>query len=133
MKWEFINHPKYYYKTLEDVEFESHLLLGIKFDSKYLNINNGVATVKCGYAWNGSSPKWRFLGLMWGTPDGSEKSTLRASLIHDALYQYGKDANIKRSYADRIQLLEHSNIEFPLKYLYYYVVRLFGHKAFGTE
>jgi len=55
---------------------------------------DGQITVTRGYAWNGCSPKFCFLDLLLGTPEGvvhhhtGRPKTYYASMVHDALYQF---------------------------------------------
>ena len=123
-RFSLINEKGYFYELTRDYEVYISELKGIYFSSDYLKINNGSVIILSGYRWNGASPKWTWLGVMWGTPDGVMKSTLKATLVHDALYQYGKQIGIKRSLADKVL---YSSLElFQLKGLYYVMVRLFG-------
>ena len=87
----------YKYVHFEDVYIKTNLE-GLYFRAEWLEIDNdGKITVKGsnpgGYAWDGCSPKWDFIDLIFGTPDGrldyntDKQITYYASLIHDALYQ----------------------------------------------
>lgn len=84
-------------------------------------------TVRCGYAWDGCSPKIAKIGKLYiGTID--TKNNWQGSCVHDALYQFGmvnefpytkKDAdvtfyNILKKYG------------FKLAGLYYWAVDKFG-------
>ena len=95
--------------------------------------SDGTLTVTKGYAWDGCSPKFCFLDLVIGTPDGvvfagtGQPKTYFASLVHDALYQFLPDGlPLSRAQADRCFLLLMSKSEFRLRYLYYAAVRLCG-------
>jgi hypothetical protein len=52
----------------------------------WLTMRPGEATISRRYAWDGASPKVNILGLWLGTPD--TPGTLRATLWHDALWQF---------------------------------------------
>lgn len=70
----------YKYRLLEeyvhDTRFDfSHLIDGVNLE--FINVTaNGVITVRKGYSWDGAS------GPTWDT-----ESTMRASLMHDVMYQ----------------------------------------------
>ncbi len=94
----------------------------------WLRINGRCLTIPEGYAWNGSSPrplgKW---GIWWlGTPDC--QATIRASLLHDALYQFldHPDFPYSREQCDMafLQMMELG--KFPLAKIYWSAVRTFG-------
>lgn len=99
-------------------------------DYPYCSVKDGILTVKRGYAWNGCSPNYSFLGLFFvGTPDGHIDFNTRkpfayyASLVHDARCQY----HIGSRYdTDRQFLRKLIGIGFPLAKLYYIAVRIFG-------
>ena len=93
----------------------------------------GTIHVLPGYAWDGCSPKFAFLDVAWGTPDGvpnhstTKPKAYYASLVHDALYQFlDDDLPLSRAQADRIFydiLVKH---DFYLAGFYYRAVRIFG-------
>ncbi len=94
---------------------------------------NGRLTVTRGYSWNGCSPKFCFLDLLIGTPDGVVDSntgrpkTYFASMVHDALYQFLRsDSPINRRQADDCFLRLMTASHFFLRYLYWVAVRLGG-------
>jgi hypothetical protein len=103
--------------------------------------SSGTITVMQGYAWNGCTPKLCFLDLLIGTPDGTvyggtgKRKTYYASLIHDALYQFLREASpLTRGDADRFFLRLMQESEFVLARLYWLVVRAFGWLAWhGTS
>jgi len=112
---------------------------GRVFNNEWVSLDEqGLLTVKGrnpaadGYAWDGCSPKWAFLDQVWGIPDGvpdlaTEKpKTYFASLFHDALYQFGKDMDVKRHEADKVFLACLKESRFLWAYVYYGFVRLFG-------
>lgn len=112
---------------------------GRLFENEWLRLDaEGNLTVKGanpdadGYAWDGCSPKGAFLDLVWGTPDGvidpatEQRKTYFASLFHDVLYQFGKQAGVQRKEADRLFLDCMKESGFLWAYLYYAVVRAVG-------
>lgn len=83
---------------------------------------NGVLWIKSGYAWDGCSI----------VPDGPRGSdglpiTWKASLIHDALYQYAiGNGTYTRAQADAFFREALHDCGFAFRGLYYVGVRLFG-------
>jgi hypothetical protein len=125
---------KFVHKT--DVHIQTNLI-GRGGEFEWLKIeDNGKITVRAGnpggYAWDGCSPKWNFIDLTWGTPDGrldmiTEKQiTYYASMIHDALYQYKGEIKLSRKEVDIILKLNLRRSKFLLSGIYYFFVRLFG-------
>lgn len=81
------------YRLEKDFTYFSEHLRGIKFDSQWLIIDDGNVTVKTGYAWDGATPAFYFLGVWWGVwdgPKGKDKkpSSWQATLVHDAMCQF---------------------------------------------
>lgn len=81
---------------------------------------SGRITVTKGYCWNGCSPKFCFLDLLFGTPDGGvyeptgRPKAYDATLIHDVFYQFlGDGLPYSRREADRflLQRLEGSQFK----------------------
>lgn len=100
----------YKYVHNEDIWIDTNLL-DRDFESDRLKIeSNGRILVKAsfqeGYAWDGCSPKWNFLNITWGTPDGmldyrtTKPMTYYASMIHDVIYQFKDEVDISRKEAD---------------------------------
>ena len=94
---------------------------------------NGAITVTRGYAWNGCSPKFRALDLLFGTPEGvvnartGQRKTYFASLVHDALYQFRADGlPLSRAQCDHCFLFLMRESGFVLAPLYWLAVRAFG-------
>jgi len=94
---------------------------------------NGAITVTRGYTWNGCSPKFFVLDLLFGTPEGvvnartGYRKTYFASMVHDALYQFLKDGlPLKRVQADHCFLFLMRESSFRLAPLYWLFVRAFG-------
>ena len=95
--------------------------------------STGRMTVMRGYAWNGCSPKFCFLDLLIGTPDGAVYAptgypkAYYASMVHDALYQFLRtDSPITRAQADRCFLRLLAESEFFWLYVYWLAARIGG-------
>ena len=93
----------------------------------------GLITVTRGYSWDGCTPKFYFLDLVFGTPDGvvdkrtGRPKTYYASLIHDALYQFLPDGlPLSRAQADECFLRLMTDSQFALRHVYWLAVRIFG-------
>lgn len=128
------NYP-YLYTLKEDITQATTWQLVQPFDSQWLHISTeGTITIKAGktgYAWDGCSPKFSFLNLaIIGTPDGhvdyrtGKPYTYKASLVHDALYQYLDTVPVPKAEVDKLfyQMLG----DFTLARVYFWAVRLFG-------
>ncbi|MFI4924217.1 MAG: hypothetical protein ACHQJ7_03635 [Vicinamibacteria bacterium] len=94
---------------------------------------NGAITVTRGYTWNGCSPKFFVLDLLFGTPEGvvnartGQRKTYYASMVHDALYQFLADGlPLTRVQADHCFLFLMRESSFRLASLYWLFVRAFG-------
>ena len=119
-------------------------IMGREFDSQRMKLEkDGTLTVKAtpttGFAWDGCTPKIAFLDLVWGVPDGvvdhntEKRKAYYASLYHDVLYQFGKQAGVKRKEADDLffEILKESR--FFWRHIYYVAVRLFGGLLYGRR
>jgi len=85
------------------------------------------------YSWDGCSPKFFFLDIYIGTPDGvkheetQKPKTYYASLFNDALYQfYRKNGPYTIKDADIIFWKLMRKYDFKLTTVYYHAVRIFG-------
>ena len=112
-------------------------LIGRVYENEWLKIDDdGKIIVRGsntdGYAWDGCSPKWNFIDLIWGTPDGrldfktEQQITYYASMIHDVLYQFKSEIKLSRKEVDIIFKLNLRKSKFKLSGIYYFFVRLFG-------
>jgi len=112
----------------EDVAFED------KTGIRRLELRtNGEITVLKDYAWDGCTPKFCLIDIVFGIPDGvvhektKKPKTFYASLIHDALYQFLDDGlPLRRKDADQCFLMLMRESDFALSRIYYWAVRLFG-------
>jgi hypothetical protein len=131
----------YKYVHHEDVHIKTNII-DRPFANEWLRIDNdGTITVLAsregGYAWDGCSPKWHFLDLMFGTPDGrfdhtTEKQiTYYASMFHDVMYQFKEQIPLSRLEADIIFQLNLMKAKFLLQALYFFGVRTGGRFSKG--
>lgn len=104
----------YNYKAKVDYWLFVPELSGCNYRDDYFDCTYGHITIKKGYCWNGCT----------AAPDTPK--TYIASMVHDSLYQYGKQLNLKRIVADKWfrHLLKRESFKFSS--LYYWGVRLFG-------
>jgi hypothetical protein len=82
---------KYKFVLTSKLEVKINMSLGNVdfFDGRgkiRLSFNNDIITVHQRYAWDGASPKVKLFGQWIGTPDFH--STIAATCIHDALFQF---------------------------------------------
>ncbi|MGB0521738.1 MAG: hypothetical protein ACPGJS_02200 [Flammeovirgaceae bacterium] len=112
-------------------------LLGREFENEWLKIAaDGKISLRCskdrGYAWDGCSPKWNFIHLMWGTPDGkldyrTEKPiTYYSSMFHDVIYQFKSEVPISRKESDILFKIMLQDAKFMWWSVYGFAVRTFG-------
>jgi len=124
-----------YTTTKEEVRFFKELK-NVNFESEWLTIREGFATIKKGYSWNGASPKIKVFGKIYGTWDGAKNEAKYATLWHDVFYQYSKELKklkISRLYADVNFYLDLVCRNFKLPMLYFFAVRLFGWITWGMQ
>ena len=125
------------YKITEPFVYNTDVI-GYEFNSEWLTIDkNGVMVVWASedknYAWDGCTPKFSiFDQFVIGTFDGYKNYKMklpitgRASLIHDALYQYLDTIPFAKVHADKIFRDELIASGFWLWPVYYFMVRVFG-------
>lgn len=96
-------------------------------------MQDGRVEIMKGYAWDGCTPKFCFLDILFGIPDGAVDSatgkpkTYYASLVHDALCQFQPaDLPLNRTQVDKCFLLLMQETNFRLRYIYYAAARIFG-------
>jgi len=96
-------------------------------------LSDGHIIVMKDYCWDGCTPKFCFLDVLFGTREGAivkkigTPKTWDASLVHDALCQFlPADLPLKQSQVDSIMLELLKKRGFALSYFYYGAVRLFG-------
>ena len=138
---------KYVHK--EPFHYYAEILDGRYFDGEWLSITYGLITINgyyvChgnGYAWDGCTPKWNFLQITWGMFDGKVKRfgkgdykpmTYYASMVHDCLCQFKREAPVTRKEADLIFYQMLKDAGFMWAWLYYVGVRAFGWVFMGWK
>ena len=132
-------------KVERPVQYQCHVE-NHEFDSEWISLaKDGTVTIHASknrpYAWDGCTPKF-IIGnkqFILGTPDGYKDIhmefpiTGKASLIHDAFYQYLHVIPITKIEVDRIfkDILKSGG--FALWLIYYIAVRLFGGRFVKQE
>ena len=122
----------YKFTLEEEFTFKTPLLNGYHFNSEWVCIDDGWMIIRQGYSWDGCSPKFEFLDMFPGTPDGktdpktNKPITYYASGIHDALYQYKRELKVPRHIADLIFFVMLVEVGFSMSLVYYLAVRAFG-------
>ena len=100
----------YKYKLDKPLRLHSKELQGYFFNNEWISIVNGYITIREGYSWNGCTL----------APDF--ETTLDASCVHDAMYQFELDKELSdKTFYD---LLKQNKFIFAK--IYYISVRLFG-------
>jgi len=96
-------------------------------------LSDGHIIVMAGYCWDGCTPKFCFMDVLLGTPEGAilrkigTPKTWDASLIHDALCQFlPAEMPLTQKEIDDCMLELLQMRGFALSYFYYGAVRLFG-------
>ncbi len=128
----------YLYCIKEDYPYKSSIT-GCQFENEWFKLEpDGTITVKgtngLGYAWDGCSPKWKYKGMYFGTPEAvlnnetRQSKTYYASLIHDIFYQFSNEIKriIRRREADEEFYRVLKRDEFEIARLYFWGVRSFG-------
>jgi hypothetical protein len=128
---------RWLFKLDHNTFYNQDVIIGVSFENERLKISSdGEIMIKASrtqpFTWDGNTPKWNILDIVVGTPDGvvhtlsGLRKTQRASLLHDALYQFAPRDFVTRSQADKLSLLEMKKTKFKLARLYWVFVRLFG-------
>ena len=135
LKWIFVLDADYAWPSgrqfTEDCAFEDGS------GRRWLEIRrNGVIKVLVGYAWDGCTPKFSFWDICVGTPDGVPNAITKkpkayyASLLHDVLYQFSIQelpAPLdRRREIDKVFLALLERDGFAPRWIYYWIVRIFG-------
>lgn len=76
-KYKEIDHPKYKYETTEHYYIKTDIHPDSFIETPYLSLGRGgVLQIRTGYRWDGASG-----------PTIDTRNTMRASCVHDAIYQ----------------------------------------------
>jgi hypothetical protein len=116
-------HRKYRYKTLSEYKDYFAALSGVSFVHRYVSCTNGILKIEENYAWDGAT------GVIFDS-----YYLMKASLIHDALYQMMREGLLDRKkyrkVADKIfySVMKDSKVNPIRRRLLYIGVRLFGKK-----
>ena len=113
----------YKYQLETDVEFRMPVefnKFAIAIETDYYKFAYPTLTVKRGYAWDGTSG-----------PTPNLKSSKRASLVHDVIYQMIAENGMHydvREHADQwfSTLLKDDGMWKPLRFIYWLAVHVFG-------
>jgi hypothetical protein len=78
----------YKYQLAEDEVFQTEIFPDSDIETKFIALTrHGVLTVRAGYAWDGpSGPTW------------DDKTNMRGSLLHDALFQLMREKYLDQSW-----------------------------------
>lgn len=114
----------YKYQLAQDYEMKLPIRPRAEVDTQFIAITKqGDLTVKSGYAWDGPS----------GLPDTDHN--LRASLVHDALYQLMRmrklARNTNKDKADRLfqKICREDGVLTPIAYAYYVTLKKLGNPS----
>jgi len=105
-------------------------ITGRFYDGPWMRLErDGTLLVRAGYAWNGRITAGVMLKLLWRQLDGVDvgkrrRKTPDALLFHDVLYQFGRDAGVRRKEADDLFLQLMTEHRVPWRHAYYGFVRL---------
>jgi hypothetical protein len=115
----------YKYQLNRDYQDRFDCLIGIAINTEYIKITeDGLIWLKRGYAWDGPSG-----------PTIDTKSFMRASLVHDALYQLIREGHLElskfRLLADKLMkdICQDDGMIAIRAFWVYWAVRLFAESA----
>ena len=114
----------YKYQLVADYSLQLDFVPPQAVHSTFLEISTeGLLLIKSGYCWDGASG-----------PAIDSKNFMRASLVHDALYQMLRNQQLPaalRLQADQqmLSILKHDGMSWPRRWWVYQGVRIFGGQA----
>jgi len=115
----------YKYQLAEDYQLQTDFNITREIDGEFIALSvNGLLVIKKGYAWDGISG-----------PVADSDCNMRASLVHDALYQLMREENLdfekQRKIADKLfkKICIEDGVPHFLASSYYEVLRLFAESA----
>ncbi len=119
----------YKYQLAEEYSLKISIKPDAPIDSAFIALDpQGNLRVKAGYAWDGTS------GPVIDTP-----SNLRASLVHDALYQLMREKSLSakahKEKADKLfkKLVKEDGVPAPVAQVYYEALKKLGRPATRPE
>ncbi|UTW10253.1 DUF1353 domain-containing protein [Marinobacterium rhizophilum] len=119
----------YKYQLAEDYSLKISIKPGTDIDTAFIALDaQGNLRVKSGYAWDGTS------GPVVDTP-----FNLRASLVHDALYQLMREKSLSakehKEKADKLfkKLVKEDGVPAPVAQVYYEALKKLGKPATKPE
>ena len=116
----------YKFTLTEDRVVYSKYFKGVYYEHDLFIIDDGLIYIKSGYSWDGCSPKWEVYGVIFGAPDF--KCIYDAILVHDILFQFGREIGISMNIANRVLLDIMKQHRVWLRHVYYFLVETFGRK-----
>ena len=115
----------YKYQLAEDYQLQTAFKIDEAVDGEFIVLTTaGLLVIKKGYAWDGISG-----------PVADSETNMRASLVHDALYQLMRQENLDfqthRKIADKLfkHICKEDGVPHFLASSYYEVLRLFAESA----
>lgn len=118
----------YKYVLSHEATYDVPELDGVEFESEWATISGGRMTVREGYAHDGCSPKFKFLGKVWGVWDGPNDECEIASRVHDVLCQYRGLVPVTRKQTIKVFCRLLKDAGWKLRVLYVCCVYKFGPK-----
>ena len=123
-------------KVTHVLHFEHPDMRFVDVDGReWARIEDGVLSIRTGYAWNGCSPK-RWWGVCWwGTPDFV--FTRRGSLVHDVLFQVSGTKDFRATMGQCNELFRRIMLADGgpawMVGIYFAAVQKLGRKFFGKK
>jgi len=116
---------RYKYELMETLT--TRVQIDAEAHTEFIDLSNGFLTIRAGYCWDGASG-----------PTVDTKSTIRGSLVHDALYQLMRMGLIGQEYkpiADQTfrRLIKNNGMGSFRAWYYYNGVRFFGSKSAAVQ
>ena len=126
------------FQLSENYQYQHPAFNGITFANDWINISDGLLTIKQGYTWDGCSPKRYLFGLFTlGVPDGTLRFgkpwTYHASLVHDVLCQFRQDLPLSKQQVTQVFNDQLAELRWPLRRLYVWAVDNFGPQDFQIQ
>lgn len=120
-KFQYRKIPVYKYQLTDHFVFQTNIKHSEDCISEYADLfDNGEISIGEGYAWDGCSG-----------PTIDDKTNMKASLVHDALYQLMEEGLLPVNYKEKVDLefyrmLMKDGMGWFRANCYYYAVKYFG-------